>query len=295
MRPCSGASGHQRRRGGRLGTAGTLPERHQHHQDVPPPLTHRGDTQRGGVEWYHLLGSAAGPQRAGGLHHGGAPLSTQCHGQPCAPRHCGAPTCSLCGEEFCWTVSVFQVMPGTGGVSSTGTQRRGSSWPNGGSSAITWGQAAGGTGVSLFHSRVSPAPRTVPGLHGALLTRLGGRCGAEQVATSRSHWMVSSSQHPSGDPGDSSELAVPDAHPAHQSDVSSRSPRTGSEVGDGGSLCIHQQQVLCGDSVTWGLCHGRALSPCSSSPCGSAVGCTAVPAGCQLPSTAAAAHRCRFQ
>lgn len=36
----------------------------------------------------------------------------------------------------------------------------------------------------------------------ALLTRLGGRCGAEQVATSRSHWRVSSSQHPSGNPGD---------------------------------------------------------------------------------------------
>lgn len=90
------------------------------------------------------MGSAAGPRRSGDLHLGGAPLSTQCHRQPCAPRHCWAPTYSLCGAEFCWTVSVFQVMPGTGGVSSTGTQRRGSSWPNGGSSAITWGQAAGG-------------------------------------------------------------------------------------------------------------------------------------------------------
>lgn len=43
---------------------------------------------------------------------------------------------------------------------------------------------------------------TVPHGAKALLTRLGGWWGAEQVATSRSHWRVSSSQHPSGDPGE---------------------------------------------------------------------------------------------
>ena len=49
----------------------------------------------------------------------------------------------------------------------------------------------------------------------ALLTRLGGRCGAEQVATSRSHWRVSSSQHPSGDPGDREHAGARGCSPGH--------------------------------------------------------------------------------
>lgn len=90
------------------------------------------------------------------------PLSTHYprHPAPCpppapkGPQHpgaVGAPGRSPCAAGLCplqsgWTVRVFQVTPGTIGASSTGTQRRGSSRPAGGSTATTWGWAVGGTG-----------------------------------------------------------------------------------------------------------------------------------------------------
>lgn len=77
---------------------------------------------------------------------------------PLAPRQhpgaAGAPGRSPCVAGLCplqggRTVRVFQATPGTVGVSSTGTQWSGSSRPAGGSTATTWGRAAGGTGASL--------------------------------------------------------------------------------------------------------------------------------------------------
>ena len=75
----------------------------------------------------------------------------------------------------------------------------------------------------------------------ALLTRLGGWCGAEQVATSRSHWRVSSSQHPSDDPGDREHAS---ACRGSQGTAGSLVSRTCCQVGDSGCLCVHKQQVL---------------------------------------------------
>lgn len=75
------------------------------------------------------------------------------------------------------------------------------------------------------------------------LTRLGGRFGAEQVATSRSHWRVSSSQHPSGDSGDKEHIGT---HRCSPGTVGSPVPCTCRQVGDSGCLCVHEQQVLQG-------------------------------------------------
>lgn len=74
-----------------------------------------------------------------------------------------------------------------------------------------------------------------------LLTRLGGWCGAEHVATSRSHWRVSSSQHPSGDPRDRDHISACRCSPGH---CGQPMPHTCRQVGDGGCLRVHQQQVL---------------------------------------------------
>lgn len=82
---------------------------------------------------------------------------------------------------------------------------------------------------------------TVPHSARALLTRLGGWWGAEQVATSRSHWRVSSSQHPSGDPGDRTHVGD---HSCSLGYCGWLVPCTCCQVGDGGRLRIHKQQVL---------------------------------------------------
>lgn len=165
-----------------------------------------------------------------------------------------------------WTVRVFQVTPGTVGVSSTSTQSRGNSWPAGSSTATTWAQAMDdigavscqgcaiprlchlGSGCATLHYDMCatlccawlhiavPYP-TVPHGARALLTRLGGWWGAEQVATSRSHWRVSSSQHPSGDPGDRTHVSVHSCSLEHHGWLV---PRTCRQVGDGGRLHIHK-------------------------------------------------------
>lgn len=135
------------------------------------PLTHHGGTQRGGVVVCHLRGSAIGPQKPGCLHQGRTGVCTQQqppwapstlptpHSQgSLAPRQhrgaAGAPRGSPCAAGPCplqggCTVRVFQVTPGTVGVSSTGTQTRGNSWPAGGSTATTWAQAMDATGAVL--------------------------------------------------------------------------------------------------------------------------------------------------
>jgi len=73
----------------------------------------------------------------------------------------------------------------------------------------------------------------------------------------------------------------------------SPAPRTCRQVGDGGRLRVHKQQVL-----WWGRPRATAspraqgVCPCppcpQGSPCGSAAGCPARLAGCRLPSTAVA-------
>lgn len=87
-----------------------------------------------------------------GTQHPAHPPLPRVPGTQAAPRCSRGPQGSPCAAGSCplqpgWTVRVFQVTPGTAGVSSTGTQSRGNSWPAGGSMATTWAQAMDGTGV----------------------------------------------------------------------------------------------------------------------------------------------------
>lgn len=80
---------------------------------------------------------------------------------------------------------------------------------------------------------------------------------------------------------------------AHQGTTGSLAQHTCCQVGDGGCLCVHKQQVLRGGRAQAAAsprgAGAMSLSPCAQgSPCGSAAGCPARLAGCQLPSTAAA-------
>lgn len=159
--PCLDASGHRRQHGDHLGPAWTSPGVPSALPECPHcPLTHHGDTQQGGVVVCHLRGLAAGPQKSGCLCQRRSPTqqplpwapntlpTPHSQGSLAPGQHQGAAGAlrgSPCAMGPCplggWTVRVFQVTPGTVGVSSTSTQPRGNSWPAGGSMATTWTQA----------------------------------------------------------------------------------------------------------------------------------------------------------
>lgn len=152
----------------------------EHCHGVPTALSLTMWAHDEGV-WYHArqrakqqglkgLGACAGKGRYPAQHpRHPAPCPPPAPEGPWHPGAAGALQCSPCAAELCpLMVRVFQVTPGTGGVSSTGTQRRGISWPMGGSTATTWGQAVGSTRAPLSQAvgpccdAIGPNVPTVP-------------------------------------------------------------------------------------------------------------------------------------